>query len=159
MTAAWSTSRYGVSPVSSSHRTTPYDLEFNGLVWGYPAGVLRSCFFLFFFRTRRRPSRSRALCGWLRAPSRRRFRWNSSRRWCRSRCGKYRSRWSWPRCYPPGGRCNAKVNQLTALFGGVGHHLRKLLGAFQIAVNDFMRVEVVHSGSDLDGPVEGETRW
>ena len=47
MTAAWSTSRYGVSPVSSSHRTTPYDLEFNGLVWDYPAGVLRSCFFFF----------------------------------------------------------------------------------------------------------------
>lgn len=29
MMAAWSTSRYGVSPVSNSHSTTPYDLRFS----------------------------------------------------------------------------------------------------------------------------------
>ena len=33
-----------------------------------------------------------------------------------------------------------------------------LLGAFQVAVDDFMRVEVVHSGCDLDGPVDGQPR-
>ena len=34
-----------------------------------------------------------------------------------------------------------------------------LLGTFQIAVDDFVGVEVVHAGGDLDGPVDGEPRW
>ena len=57
--------------------------------------------------TRRRLSRSKALYEWPREPSKRKCRWNSFQRWCRSTCDKSRNRLSWPRCYPLAEHCNS----------------------------------------------------